>query len=298
MDHAVTSGRVRYAGVSNFVGWQTAQAATWQRAVPGPRPAGQRPGRVLAAGPRAEVEVLPALRAFGMGCFPWSPLGRGRADRAVPSRHAARLAGRDRPLRLVRRALPGAAQPRRGRGRRPGGRGPGPHPAAGRAALGPRRARASPLPCSAPGPPASSRPRWPTEELTLPPEIASALDDVSGGPNALRPHPRAPRQTWAGLGAAEPVGQPWPDVDPVRAAHVGPASGRRRPTTAGRRGGSRCRRRPPARHVLAVRLVDGVRVVLAVGQVLPVVVVALPQREVRVPSARQSPPHWAAFVRR
>ena len=31
--------------------------------------------RLLAR--RAEVEVLPAARAFGMGFFPWSPLGRG-----------------------------------------------------------------------------------------------------------------------------------------------------------------------------------------------------------------------------
>ena len=29
------------------------------------------------------------------------------------------------------------------------------------------------------------------EELCLPPEIASALDDVSGGPNAARSHPTA-----------------------------------------------------------------------------------------------------------
>ena len=30
LDHAVSTGVVRYAGVSNFVGWQTAAAATWQ----------------------------------------------------------------------------------------------------------------------------------------------------------------------------------------------------------------------------------------------------------------------------
>ena len=35
LDHAVTRGMARYAGVSNFIGWQTAQAVTWQRAVPG-----------------------------------------------------------------------------------------------------------------------------------------------------------------------------------------------------------------------------------------------------------------------
>src|SRR3954469_23972363 len=34
-DLAVSSGRVRYVGISNFTGWQTAQAATWQKAWPG-----------------------------------------------------------------------------------------------------------------------------------------------------------------------------------------------------------------------------------------------------------------------
>ena len=32
------SGRATYVGVSNYTGWQTAQAATWQRAVPGRAP--------------------------------------------------------------------------------------------------------------------------------------------------------------------------------------------------------------------------------------------------------------------
>src|SRR3712207_1404452 len=31
-DTAVSSGRVRYVGISNFTGWQTAQAVPWQRA--------------------------------------------------------------------------------------------------------------------------------------------------------------------------------------------------------------------------------------------------------------------------
>ena len=77
VDQAVTSGRVRYAGVSNFVGWQTAQAATWQRAVPGRSQLVGAQVEYSLLARRAEVEVLPALRAFGMGCFPWSPLGRG-----------------------------------------------------------------------------------------------------------------------------------------------------------------------------------------------------------------------------
>src|SRR4029453_6314413 len=70
-------GRVRYAGVSNFVGWQTAQAATWQRAFPGRTPLISAQVEYSLLARRAEVEVLPAVRAFGMGFFPWSPLGRG-----------------------------------------------------------------------------------------------------------------------------------------------------------------------------------------------------------------------------
>jgi len=35
LDDAVHSGKVRYVGVSNFTGWRTAQAATWQRCAPG-----------------------------------------------------------------------------------------------------------------------------------------------------------------------------------------------------------------------------------------------------------------------
>jgi aryl-alcohol dehydrogenase-like predicted oxidoreductase len=77
LDYAVTSGRVRYAGVSNFAGWQTAQAATWQRAWPGRTPivSAQVEYSLLERG--VEREVLAACDAFGLGVLPWSPLGRG-----------------------------------------------------------------------------------------------------------------------------------------------------------------------------------------------------------------------------
>ena len=77
MDHAVSSGMARYAGISNFIGWQTARAATWQQAAPNRTPlvSGQVEYSLLAR--RAEIEVLPALQAHGMGLFPWSPIGRG-----------------------------------------------------------------------------------------------------------------------------------------------------------------------------------------------------------------------------
>jgi aryl-alcohol dehydrogenase-like predicted oxidoreductase len=77
LDHAVTTGRARYVGISNFSGWQTAQAATWQQAWPGRAPlvCAQVEYSLLERG--IEREVLPACRALGLGVLPWSPLGRG-----------------------------------------------------------------------------------------------------------------------------------------------------------------------------------------------------------------------------
>jgi aryl-alcohol dehydrogenase-like predicted oxidoreductase len=77
LDDVVRSGKVRYVGVSNYNGWQTAHAATWQRAVPGRVPIAttQMEYSLLSRG--IEREVLPAAEAFGIGILPWSPLGRG-----------------------------------------------------------------------------------------------------------------------------------------------------------------------------------------------------------------------------
>ncbi|MEV5379518.1 aldo/keto reductase [Streptosporangium nondiastaticum] len=78
MDIAVTSGRARYAGVSNFCGWQLARAATWQLAAPGVRTrlaSTQMEYSLLQRG--IEREVLPAALDLGIGVLPSSPLGRG-----------------------------------------------------------------------------------------------------------------------------------------------------------------------------------------------------------------------------
>lgn len=78
LDIAVSSGRARYAGVSNFSGWQLAKAATWQLASPGVRTrlAGtQMEYSLLQRG--VEREVLPAAIDLGVGLLPSSPLGRG-----------------------------------------------------------------------------------------------------------------------------------------------------------------------------------------------------------------------------
>lgn len=77
IDTAVASGRVRYAGISNYCGWQTAQAATQQIARPGAAPlvSTQVEYSLLARG--IEREVVAAAQATGLGILPWSPLGRG-----------------------------------------------------------------------------------------------------------------------------------------------------------------------------------------------------------------------------
>jgi aryl-alcohol dehydrogenase-like predicted oxidoreductase len=77
LDTAVASGRVRYAGVSNYNGWQQGACAAWQRAVPGRAPlvSNQVEYSLLQRG--VEREVVPSAVAQGIGLLPWSPLGRG-----------------------------------------------------------------------------------------------------------------------------------------------------------------------------------------------------------------------------
>lgn len=77
LDDVVRSGKVRYIGISNYNGWQTAQAATLQTAVPGRTRIAttQMEYSLLARG--IEREVTAAAEAFGIGILPWSPLGRG-----------------------------------------------------------------------------------------------------------------------------------------------------------------------------------------------------------------------------
>ncbi len=185
IDHAVRAGMVRYAGISNFVGWQTAQAATWQRAFPGRTPISSAQVEYSLLARRAEVEVLPAVRAFRMGFFPWSPLGRGvltgqyrsgtpRGSRAATDHFAwfvePYLEHRSRgvveavvkaaegldltPLQVALlwvRDAPGVTAP----------------------LLGARTA-------------GQLAPALAVEDLVLPAEIISALDDVSGGPHSGR----------------------------------------------------------------------------------------------------------------
>ncbi len=181
LDYAVSTGRAAYVGISNYNGWQSAKAATWQAAVPGRAvlSANQIEYSLLAR--EAERETIPAAQALGLGILPWSPLGRGvltgkyrggtPADSRAASPHFASFVGRhlgERSSRIVEAVV------RAGEGLgwsplevalawvrdRPGVTAP---------IIGARTAdqlKASLL----------------VEECTLPEEIVTALDDVSGAP--------------------------------------------------------------------------------------------------------------------
>lgn len=77
LDHAVTTGRTRYVGISNYGGWQTAWAAVTQLASPARASLVSTQVEYSLLQRSVEAEVVPAARQFGLGVLPWSPLGRG-----------------------------------------------------------------------------------------------------------------------------------------------------------------------------------------------------------------------------
>lgn len=188
IDHAVSTGSVRYAGVSNFVGWQTASAVTWQSAFPGRTPivSAQLEYSLLAR--RAEVEVIPCVRHFGLGFFPYSPMGRGvltgKYRTAIPrgSRGATEhFSWYVKPYletrsRAVVEAVVRAAD---GLGWTP----------TDISALWVRDAPGVTAPLLGARTAEQLAAYLALDEVELPAEIAAALDDVSGGPNPFRTAP-------------------------------------------------------------------------------------------------------------
>ena len=77
LDAAVSSGKVRYAGISNFGGWQMGACAAWQRAVPGRSPLVSTQMEYSLLQRDIEREIVDGAQALGLGVLPWSPLGRG-----------------------------------------------------------------------------------------------------------------------------------------------------------------------------------------------------------------------------
>jgi aryl-alcohol dehydrogenase-like predicted oxidoreductase len=98
---AVESGRARYVGVSNHVGWQAARTMSLLAGQRVPLVANSVEYSLVARTP--EREVAAAATALGFGLLPWSPLGRGvlagryrngvAADSRLASDEYARFAG-------------------------------------------------------------------------------------------------------------------------------------------------------------------------------------------------------------
>ena len=77
MDFAVTSGRVRYLGISNFSGWQTALSCTLQNPSFGKASIISTQNEYSLLNRKVEEEIVPAADQLGIGILAWSPLGRG-----------------------------------------------------------------------------------------------------------------------------------------------------------------------------------------------------------------------------
>ncbi|OYN90076.1 aldo/keto reductase [Parenemella sanctibonifatiensis] len=181
MDRAVSLGMVRYVGISNYVGWQTGEAVTWQRAVPGRNPIVSSQVEYSLLARRAEFEVLQAVRAYDLGFFPWAPLGRGvlsgkyREETPRGSRGASPhfawfvdpyLTPRNRSIvEAVARAAAGLELD-----------------PVQVALLWVRDAPGVTAPLVGPRNTSQLAPLLAAEYATLPAEIIAALDDVSGGP--------------------------------------------------------------------------------------------------------------------
>jgi aryl-alcohol dehydrogenase-like predicted oxidoreductase len=77
MDYALSSGKARHVGVSNFSGWQLARSATLQNPLFGKAPVLSTQNEYSLLNRRIEREVLPACLELDIGFLAWSPLGRG-----------------------------------------------------------------------------------------------------------------------------------------------------------------------------------------------------------------------------
>jgi len=75
-DDAIRAGKVHYAGLSNFTGWQLQRAVDVAEHRHLPKPVTLQPQYNLLVR-EIEWEIVPAALANGLGLLPWSPLGGG-----------------------------------------------------------------------------------------------------------------------------------------------------------------------------------------------------------------------------
>jgi len=184
LDEAVSRGMARYVGVSNFVGWQLAQAETWQRAL-GRTPLVSVQAEYSLLARRAEWELLGCVKSLGLGLIAWSALGRGVLTGKYAQGTPPGSRGDDSSLAWFvdqygdegsRRIVEAVQVAARGLGLTPGQvaliwlRDT---PGVTSSLIGPRSVE-------------QLAPLLDIDDVHLPPEIISALDDVSGGPHQDR----------------------------------------------------------------------------------------------------------------
>ncbi|HEU5144926.1 MAG TPA: aldo/keto reductase [Dermatophilaceae bacterium] len=177
LEWAVTSGRARYVGISNYGGWQSARSATLMESARCPLVANEVQYSLLHREP--ESEVLPAANALGLGVLAWSPLGRGvltgKYRKGIPA--GSRAASADFPNFVDRfldehslRVAESVAMAARGLGVSP--------TEVALAWVRDRTAVAAPIVGVRTD--AQLRTALASTQLTLPAEIVEALEDVSG----------------------------------------------------------------------------------------------------------------------
>jgi aryl-alcohol dehydrogenase-like predicted oxidoreductase len=176
LEYAVTSGRARYVGVSNYSGWQAARAFSLLENARIPLLANQVEYSLVNRA--VEDDVLPAAEALGFGLLAYSPLGggvlTGKYRNGVPSGSRAAMRQfpgfvRDRldanAMAIVEAVTTAAA---------------GLGVSACEVALAWVRDRPSvAAPVVGSRTVAQLRTALASEELELPPEIVAALDEVS-----------------------------------------------------------------------------------------------------------------------
>jgi aryl-alcohol dehydrogenase-like predicted oxidoreductase len=91
MEQLIREGKITYVGSSNFAGWDiaTAQCAAASRNLLG---LASEQSLYNLTQRSIELEVIPALRHFGVGLIPWSPIGMGLLGGALRKAAAGRRA--------------------------------------------------------------------------------------------------------------------------------------------------------------------------------------------------------------
>ena len=91
MEQLIREGKITYIGSSNFAGWDiaTAQSTATSRNLVG---LASEQSLYNLTQRTIELEVIPALRHFGVGLIPWSPIGMGLLGGALRKAASGRRA--------------------------------------------------------------------------------------------------------------------------------------------------------------------------------------------------------------